>query len=152
MQGDGAAYGAFQYRDPLVAPEVSKLLPGRLGRKPPIAARSLSNVQFSSSSMCCKTLAPKRCQFVLLSHCIPCHEFNLGHHLHQSNSLRMIMSKTTASFRAPRCAQEQLKSTLKSLAYLLSRASIACYQPSQRFLFFATFLTHVWHPNLSWIC
>jgi hypothetical protein len=34
----------------------------------------------------------------------------------------------------------------------LSRASIASYQPSQRFLFFATFLTHVWHPNLSWIC
>jgi hypothetical protein len=94
MQCDRAAYGAFQYiRDRLVAPEVSTLPPGRLGRKPPIAARSLSNVQFSSSSMCCKTLAPKRCQFVLLSHCIPCHEFNLGHHLHQSNPLRMIMSK-----------------------------------------------------------
>jgi nicotinamidase-related amidase len=54
---------------------------------------SLSNVQFSNPSVCCETLAPKRCQFVLLSHYIPCHEFNLGHHLHQSNPPCVIMSK-----------------------------------------------------------
>jgi hypothetical protein len=40
-----------------------------------------------------KASAPKRCSFVLLTHCIPHHEFILGHHLRQSNPLRMIVSK-----------------------------------------------------------
>src|SRR5271165_5397873 len=55
--------------------------------------KSLSKVQISSPSVFRKTLAPKRCQFIFLGHCIPCHKFNLGHHLHQSHALHMITSK-----------------------------------------------------------
>jgi hypothetical protein len=40
-----------------------------------------------------KTSAPKRRQFVPFCRRIPCHQFNLGHSLHQSNSLRMITSE-----------------------------------------------------------
>jgi hypothetical protein len=40
-----------------------------------------------------KTSAPKRRQFVPFCHRVPCHQFNLGHSLHQSNSLRMIASE-----------------------------------------------------------
>ena len=40
-----------------------------------------------------KASIPKRRQFVPFCHRIPCHQFNLGHSLHQSNPLRMITSE-----------------------------------------------------------
>ena len=40
-----------------------------------------------------KTTASKRRQFIPFCRRIPCHQFNLGHSLHQSNPLRMITSE-----------------------------------------------------------